>query len=336
MPSTQVCLQHWYADDATCIGNLSSIRSVWQEITSIGQGYGFKTNASKCRSAEECFEEKHSIFESLRDEESIKVKEKLSTLQDKLSPEVRVASGSTKKRGRRYIRFSYTQWPRRCGRLPTDQHSDELNRASNDFIDTPATFFRAVAERSQMEKVTLKKAMIFTQCILKDTPSRKISIVRKTMERRMLLWQAGKLEELNKEANILQSKSRQTKHDTGQVEWGRQYSRMITAGRIAASSAILEEQHISRTLCPDGIINGSSVFELLQSLHPEPSPIRECTIQKESIPDVVEHHFSILTEIDEERISSKLESVLEVFVPKWYSLKAGFESCKCIICNETS
>ncbi|KAI0988700.1 hypothetical protein GJ496_006727 [Pomphorhynchus laevis] len=43
------------------------------------------------RSAEECFEEEHSIFKSFRDEESIKVNEKLSTLQDKLSLEVRVA-----------------------------------------------------------------------------------------------------------------------------------------------------------------------------------------------------------------------------------------------------
>ncbi|KAI0982337.1 hypothetical protein GJ496_004400 [Pomphorhynchus laevis] len=42
------------------------------------------------KSAEECIEEEHSIFKSLRDEESIKVKEKLSTLQDKLSLEVRV------------------------------------------------------------------------------------------------------------------------------------------------------------------------------------------------------------------------------------------------------
>ncbi|KAI0989894.1 hypothetical protein GJ496_006552 [Pomphorhynchus laevis] len=40
-------------------------------------------------SAEECFEEEHSIFKSLRDEESIKVKEKLSTLQDKQSLEVK-------------------------------------------------------------------------------------------------------------------------------------------------------------------------------------------------------------------------------------------------------
>ncbi|KAI0978970.1 hypothetical protein GJ496_004431 [Pomphorhynchus laevis] len=43
------------------------------------------------KSSEECFEEEHSIFKSLSDEESIKVREKLNTLQDKLSLEVRVA-----------------------------------------------------------------------------------------------------------------------------------------------------------------------------------------------------------------------------------------------------
>ncbi|KAI0979165.1 hypothetical protein GJ496_011425 [Pomphorhynchus laevis] len=48
------------------------------------------------RNAEECFEEEHSIFKSLRDEESIRVKEKLSTLQDKLSPESQMLIRITK------------------------------------------------------------------------------------------------------------------------------------------------------------------------------------------------------------------------------------------------
>ena len=39
--SLPTCKQVWYADDSTVAGSLSDVRKWWDEISSLGPGYGY-------------------------------------------------------------------------------------------------------------------------------------------------------------------------------------------------------------------------------------------------------------------------------------------------------
>ena len=45
--SLPTCKQVWYADDSTAAGSLSDVKKWWDEISSLGPGYGYFPNCSK-------------------------------------------------------------------------------------------------------------------------------------------------------------------------------------------------------------------------------------------------------------------------------------------------
>ena len=47
LDGTENLNQVWYADDASATGSLSSIHTWWDELSSVGPGYGYFPNASK-------------------------------------------------------------------------------------------------------------------------------------------------------------------------------------------------------------------------------------------------------------------------------------------------
>ncbi|KAI0982212.1 hypothetical protein GJ496_002429 [Pomphorhynchus laevis] len=114
---------------------------------------------------------------------------------------------------------------------------------------------------------SLKTAVVFSQCILQSFNSNRISDKRRSLERRLALWNQAKFSELFDDASYLQQQLNRNVQSR-QQDWLKLYRKLMTKCKLRAATSVLEDV-FAGTLKHDSLIDGVPVKKILMSLHPE-------------------------------------------------------------------
>ncbi|KAI0986037.1 hypothetical protein GJ496_009813 [Pomphorhynchus laevis] len=158
-------------------------------------------------------------------------------------------------------------------RKPKLMHLTRCN-ASNEFVSILADLYLKSSLSSVESKNALKAATVLCQSVLQKVGSRKISTIRKILERRMWEWKSGHILELFTEAHILQEqKMREIKlaSKNDKVKWQKDFLKLMKTGKTSSAIFILksgDKQKGIHTL--NTIFNAKTERNILTELHPDP------------------------------------------------------------------
>ncbi|KAI0984805.1 hypothetical protein GJ496_001735 [Pomphorhynchus laevis] len=117
-----------------------------------------------------------------------------------------------------------------------------------------------------------------------------IGIIRKILEQRLALWHAELLDDLIDEANTLQMRKKRQAN---------------TTSLLSTSLKTLHNDHNTKVLHVNDIVNDVPVIEHLKRLHPEKQDLNNFILQ-ESLKDAVPHHSILLASLRAEHIIDAL------------------------------
>ena len=161
-----------------------------------------------------------------------------------------------------------------------------------------AHLFNAYGEASAMEGIALKAAMILPALILqKPFRTSKTKDHIKCMERRMKLWQEGKLLALLDEGRSIQHRfsPRQPKCDSNAK--GRKIAELLMKGIIKAASCLITDFEAT-PLQLDKMIENKTVRDILLEKHPASRPVHQTALLDKDYESPRTHHPMIFDELD--------------------------------------
>ena len=161
-----------------------------------------------------------------------------------------------------------------------------------------AHLFNAYGEASAMEGIALKAAMILPTLILqKPFRTLKTKDHIKCMERRIKLWQEGKLLALLDEGRSIQHRlsPRQPKCDPNAR--GRKIAELLMKGKIKAASRLITDFKAT-PLQLDKMIENKTVRDILSEKHPASRPVRQTALLDKNYESPKTHHPMIFDELD--------------------------------------
>ncbi len=169
-------------------------------------------------------------------------------------------------------------WRRNCFKVP-------FGNAGKSFVTELARLFKAFAEKSSLESVALKAAIVLPILALqKPTRTSKAKDHIACLEKRLSLWREGLLNDLVIEGRAIQKRLPKQHPSQQRQQLARAFANLMAAGNTKAALWLITEQSKGEVLCLDEIItspDGSSqtVKEILESKHPPPDylPIRNAS-----------------------------------------------------------
>ena len=150
------------------------------------------------------------------------------------------------------------KWRRNIFLLPS-------GAAGKAFIEEMTKVANNFTAGSAMESVAMTLLMIMPSLLLQK-PSKRSKAKEHTevLKRRLVLWQAGKLEELLREGQEIQRRMGKGKHEHGHVE--RVFTRLMMKGKVSAAMRWIGEN-------ATGILEPTpDVIKVLKEKHPKASP----------------------------------------------------------------
>ncbi|KAI0988986.1 hypothetical protein GJ496_007712 [Pomphorhynchus laevis] len=153
-------------------------------------------------------------------------------------------------------------------------------KAGKQFVDLPTSKYSDLAFKSGNQAIALKDATVISQLILQRIPTRKVSLIRTTLERRLDMWNQKLITELMEEATLLQVASKRLSQ--------RQNNGEAVEGQPVYSI--------------DYNFNGRKLSEILEGMHPPSMPISECLVLHKPIPNCAQHHKVVYSAFGEQEI----------------------------------
>ncbi|KAI0987824.1 hypothetical protein GJ496_005486 [Pomphorhynchus laevis] len=134
------------------------------------------------------------------------------------------------------------------GKEPLDKESF-VNFTTNYFTsedpsDPSSQKIEVVAKKEQGEQYALKEYIVICHLILQRIETKKIKVIRKTLQRRLESWHLKQYNNLFGEAQILQLKAIQNKNWTSQKKQDKSktFSKLMQAGNTNAAMRVLEKE----------------------------------------------------------------------------------------------
>ena len=154
-------------------------------------------------------------------------------------------------------------------------------KAGKAFVLEMARLLNAYAEGSAMEGIALKALMIMSHLLLeKPSAKSKSKDHANHLERRLHAWKEGHLDELIREARVLQSHRQYniTHRSQDSRTLASTFSKLMLAGKTRAALRLLENKGQSKVLPLDQVLDGDcddpvTVFDVLKSKHPPAQPV---------------------------------------------------------------
>ena len=154
------------------------------------------------------------------------------------------------------------------------------------FVLELARLFRSAGEGSSLESIALKAA--FTFCTLvtqKPTRTSNSKDHVSCLERRMLLWSDGNLNELILEGRAIQNRLKTSNRASSNNSLSQSFAKLMFSGKTAAAMQLLaSEPGRGGVLRLDDTIPGSGkVYDILKSKHPAAAPLHYEALLPDSV-----------------------------------------------------
>ena len=198
------------------------------------------------------------------------------------------------------INEAYTEivhWRRNVFAVPSGE-------AGKKFVTELARLFQAFADRSALEQIAIKAAMIMPALLLqKPHPKSKTKDHVACLTRRLAAWTEGRFEDLLGESRAIQNHLyilNRAKHTGDRL--AHTFAKLMMAGRTASALRLLKNRDHGGLLNlsdeAEGYTDGTTVFDVLQQKHPNAQPVQIDSIASEELrqPEVHPIIFESITE----------------------------------------
>ena len=152
-----------------------------------------------------------------------------------------------------------------------------------------ARLYEAFTSESALESVPMTAAMIFPALMLqKPHADSKVQEHIASLQRRLSLWEKGKIAELLKEGRAIQRSLQSSiapKNAGENAMVARKFSNLMMKGKVRAALQLLNKGEGSAPMRLDDIVEtcGKSVHDILKEKHPHPMPLHTDLILTEDI-----------------------------------------------------
>ena len=148
-------------------------------------------------------------------------------------------------------------------------------QAGKKFVLELARLFRSFADRSSLERIALKAAMLMPLLLLqKPHPKSKAKDHVACLDRRLTEWDNGGFEDLVREGRAIQNhlvvNQRSTRLSNERL--GHTFAKLMMAGRTASALRLLPESEKSRLLRLDDQAEGKSIGTTIRDVPREKHP----------------------------------------------------------------
>ena len=146
-------------------------------------------------------------------------------------------------------------------------------KVGKDYVREQARLFSAYAEKSALERVSLKAALVMPLLLLqKPHPKSKTKEHAQCLERRLKLWFLGSMKELAHECRTIQRHLAPRRLNGTQQDQrlARSFSQLMFRGKVRAAMRLISDQSSAGVLNLDEEIDGTSVRDILKEKHPQP------------------------------------------------------------------
>ena len=148
-----------------------------------------------------------------------------------------------------------------------------FGRAGKQFVSELARLYRAFAEGSTLECISLKAATVLTTLALqKPYRNSKAKAHSHYLERRLASWLEGDIDSLLNEGHTIQArcfKSHPKSSAKRQPNNARRFAKLMFQGKYGAASALLSKAKSSGVLGENDVLpSGETVSDVLRSKHP--------------------------------------------------------------------
>ena len=157
-------------------------------------------------------------------------------------------------------------------------------KAGEKFVGEMSRMFRAYGESTPLESVALTAAMTMPHLLLqKPHPKSKVKEHIKCLERRLVLWWDGNIEELLLEGRAIQQRlKRKFKADDDSDELARSFSKFMRKGKVKSAIRLLMKHErplhsIHSQIDPESPVN-RTVLDELKVKHPQGSDICDANL----------------------------------------------------------
>ena len=152
------------------------------------------------------------------------------------------------------------------------------------FVKATTRLLHLYADKSGLENIGLKAAMIFPSLMLMK-PSRKSKMKdeRSCLKRRLQLWEEGEIRQLRNEAEALQRRYVTSASPPKAQPIARRFGNLLRKGKVKDTMRLLKE-NTQKPLKSSDIVNGKTVLEILQEKHPEGRPLNPDVLSQSESP----------------------------------------------------
>ena len=165
-----------------------------------------------------------------------------------------------------------------------------------------ARLLRLYADRSGLEKIALRAAMIFPSLMLMKTSKKsKTKEERLSLKRRLELWEKGEIRQLSDEAEALQRRTVASAIRPKEEPIARRFGNLLRKVKVKDAMRLLKENS-QMPLKSTDTVEGKTVVEILQEKHPEGRPPNPAALSQGNA--VPEFHPVVFEGIDASLIRS--------------------------------
>ena len=165
-----------------------------------------------------------------------------------------------------------------------------------------ARLLRLYADRSGLEKIALRAAMIFPSLMLMKTSKKsKTKEERLSRKRRLELWEKGEIRQLSDEAEALQRRTVANAIRPKEEPIARRFGNLLRKVKVKDAMRLLKENS-QMPLKSTDTVEGKTVVEILQENHPEGRPQNPAALSQGNA--VPEFHPVVFEGIDASLIRS--------------------------------
>ena len=153
-----------------------------------------------------------------------------------------------------------------------------FGKAGKQFVSELARLYRAFAEGSALESISLKAATVLsTLALQKPYRNSKAKAHSHYLDRRLAVWLNGDIDNMLNEGHTIQNRcfkrtptiSRSSSKHHSQPDLARKFAKLMFRGEYGAASALLSEEKTSGVLGENDVLpSGETVSDVLKSKHP--------------------------------------------------------------------
>lgn len=162
-------------------------------------------------------------------------------------------------------------------------------KAGKEFVSELARLFTAFAEKSALESIGLKAVTVLATVVLqKPSQTSKAKAHITCLERRLLLWKDGNLNQLVLEGRAIQQRLPRLHPPSACQQLAQSFANLMFTGNTKAALRLITEQDKGGVLSLDDAVDTNetrqSVRGVLESKHPPPQPLRPDAVLPTDIP----------------------------------------------------